>query len=158
MVNLKKERKYGKGRPREEYLLKALSWFGSISNSISRLCLPISALYMFHGCILLNARTRSYMKEKHEEQSRTDQWPFWKRKKPVNCGYGVFRVRITVQFSSGMDANVAGVRLRTLLLSSLPKENCPAIQHKPCFLSVTAAHLCLQVEVGERGCDDWSFE
>jgi hypothetical protein len=42
-----------------------------------------------------------------------------------------FRVRITVWFSSGMEANVASIGEWAVLLPSLPKENCPAIRYIP---------------------------
>jgi hypothetical protein len=40
-----------------------------------------------------------------------------------------FRVRITVQFSCGMEDFGSSTFCQTMLLSSLPKENCPAIQN-----------------------------
>ena len=44
-------------------------------------------------------------------------------------------MRITVQFSSGMEANVPGIGECAVLSPSLPKENCPAIRYTvyPCF-------------------------
>jgi len=53
----------------------------------------------------------------------------------INDGYGVFRVRITVRFSSGMEANIAGIGECTALPPSLPKENCPAIRYNPASVS-----------------------
>jgi hypothetical protein len=53
------------------------------------------------------------------------------KKREIKDGQGVFRVRITVRFSSGMEANVAGIGQCAVLSPSLPKENCPAIRYNP---------------------------
>jgi hypothetical protein len=66
----------------------------------------------------------------------------------INDGYAVFRVRITVQFSSGMEANIAGIGECTALSPSLPKENCPAIRYKPASVSFSCIRVLFATNDG----------
>jgi hypothetical protein len=114
----------------EEYLLKALSRSGSISSSISRL----SCSFLPYIYFMVTYSTWHCTKEQHEEQRATENRPtvFLPQTSRSVVAMEYFRVRITERFSSGMDDNVSSLGQWTMP-PSLPKENCPAIQNKPCF-------------------------
>jgi hypothetical protein len=130
---IQRERSNGKGRARGIPLESIIQIWKHIQQHI-QIILFVSALYILHGNIQYMASKTLCTKEQHEEQRATENRPtvFLPQTSRSVVAMEYFRVRITERFSSGMDDNVSSLGQWTMP-PSLPKENCPAIQNKPCF-------------------------